>query len=1603
MHADDRENLIGRVRRVLSAKRVPKRLSMLVADLFTHANLEDVAVYKPEEIADFVRSADSLLAKRKPGQHVIRLTDPKPSDDDSPLAGVTLVEVLNDNMPFLVDSVMGEIQDFGATIRLVAHPIVTVERSRDGKLTEYRGTTPPEQGDKAIRESLIQVHIDRLLIDSERKKLQSQLDTLLRQVRSAVVDWRAMLERLSEAIAAYMAEPPPIPSEEVSEAIAFLEWLVDENFTFLGLREYDYVGGKLRGRLSRSSKPGLGILSDPDVRVLRRGTELVTMTPEIRRFLMRPAPLIIAKANVKSKIHRRTYLDYVGVKLYGRDGRLAGELRLVGLFTSTAYTRSTRAIPILRRKVDSIFSRAGYDPSSHSGKALLNVLEAYPRDELFQVDEETLYEFALAILALEERPRVRVLARRDEFDRFVSVIVFVPRDRYDSHVRIRIGDYLKSVYDGRLSAYYPAFPEGPLARVHFIIGRFGGETPNPDQTVLEQAVESIVKTWADRLEEALHEGHDVRAAFDLDARYGQAFPASYRDDFDADIAVRDIGHFETLAPERPIAIEFHRRDGADEDGVYLKLVHRQTPIALSERVPMLENMGFRVIDERTYEILPGDERPPLYLHDMALERADGERVDLKALAGLLTDCFLAIWNGQAESDGYNALTVAKGLGWRDVATLRAISRYLHQIGSPHSQDYMWATLNRHADIAAAIVALFHARFDPKNVDEGAAEAATEQIETALDDVKSLDEDRIIRRFVNVVEAMVRTNAFQHDADGELRTEISFKLDSKRIDGLPAPRPFREIFVYSPRVEGVHLRFGEVARGGIRWSDRPQDFRTEILGLAKAQQVKNAVIVPFGAKGGFVPKRLPVGGGRDAIFAEGTEAYRIFISSLLDITDNLDGETVVPPEEAVRHESDDPYLVVAADKGTATFSDTANEISETHHYWLGDAFASGGSAGYDHKKMGITARGAWEAVKRHFREFDVDIQTTPFTVVGVGDMSGDVFGNGMLLSPAIKLIAAFDHRDIFIDPDPDPEKSLAERQRLFDMPRSSWQDYDRDKISAGGGVFSRQEKSIGLSREIRTLLDLPGERATPQELMQAILKARADLLWFGGIGTYVRAAEEGDDKVGDRANDAIRVTADALRVRVVGEGANLGMTQRARIAFGLKGGRCNSDAIDNSAGVNTSDIEVNIKIALGLAVRAGKLDVKRRNRLLRTMTEDVAALVLRNNYLQTLAISLSEERGFEDFGFQLRMMQGLETRGLLDRAVEVLPDDAAMAERQKASQPLTRAEIGVLLAYAKIVLFEDLLAADVADDRTLDAELIRYFPQRMHKDFRKEIEGHQLRGEIIATMLANSMINRGGPTYLTRVADRTGAGTAAIARAYTAVRDSFGLRAVNEAIDAIDTRIPGSLQLELYRAVQDLVLSRTVWFLRNASFAEGIGSIVEAYGKSIAAVGGMLDDVMPEQLRDRLAAAAGDYVEKGVPEDVARQVVRLPVLADAVDIHRVADELGAPLARAAKVFFAVGDHFRVGRIEMLASRLSVADYFDGLALDRALETLGLAHRRIAIAAIETGDEDPLAFWLEPRQAAVERVMRAIATMTEAEELSVSRVTVAANLLADLARG
>jgi glutamate dehydrogenase len=1544
---------------------------------------DDLSPYSPDVIEAEFHRAHALLEKRAGATHFVQITQ---SDTVAPGSPET-IDIFTPDMPFIVDSVLAAVRARGGTIRFVSHPVLPL----DPESLDVLGAA--EAG--ARQESFLHLHVDPLPDEAARAAMTAEIGEVLDEVAAAVRGYRPMLERLRTLVRDFRANPPPVAPEVLGESVQFLGWLAGHNFTFLGMREYAVTGDTENPNLEPVAGSGVGLLEKPDFRFLRNGTDYVEMTPEHAAFLASGDIVLVNKANVRTRVHRRAYMDYVGVKTFGPDGAVTGEVRLIGLFTSAAAKAPNAEVPLVRRKLEAVLARSGASRDGHAGKALIEALDSYPRDELFQIDTDALLEFATVIAALPDRPRVRVLPRIDRFDNFVSVLLYMPRDRYNSDVRARVGDYLAGRYEGRVSAYYPSFPEGDLVRVHFIIGRNGGSTPRPDRDDLERDITELTKSFGERLLDATPDPTVI-------GPYRDAFPPAYQARKNPAAALVDIAILNELNDDVALRLVSPPAGGETASLRFYRAGH---PLPLSERVPLLENFGFRVIDVETYTLTP-EGSAEAYLHDMVVAPPAGVDLGADGVVARAEAALLAVWHGEAENDNFNQLTLKAGLDWPDVALLRALARYLRQLGFGFSQRYIAATLVKHAPAARALIDLFHARHEPGFAGdrEAAVTAAEAAIAAALERTQSLDEDRIIRRARNLIEASVRTNFYQRDADGARRPALAIKFDCHRVDGMPEPHPFREIFVYAPRVEGLHLRFGAIARGGLRWSDRPEDFRTEVLGLVKAQQVKNAIIVPVGAKGAFVPRRMPAGADREAVMREGVACYRIFVSSLLDLTDNLEAGGLVPPPDVIRRDPDDPYLVVAADKGTASFSDIANAIATDRDYWLGDAFASGGSAGYDHKEMGITARGGWESVKRHFRELDRDIQTSPFTAVGVGDMSGDVFGNGMLLSPEMRLIAAFDHRDIFLDPDPDPAASLAERRRLFELPRSSWQDYRQTLISAGGGVYSRSRKAVPLSERARAVLGVGAGELTPAEIIRAILKAKVDLLWFGGIGTYIRASGETDAEVGDKANDAVRIAGGEVAALVVGEGANLGVTQLGRIEYARKGGRINTDAIDNSAGVNSSDLEVNIKIALGTPVRSGELTLDARNTFLASMTDQVAALCLRNNYLQTLAISIEQHRGLGAFPEHVGLIDRLEALGQLHRTVEFLAPDAELRQRAAAGAGLTRPELAVLLAYAKNSLNAELVASTVPDDPYLGRELYRYFPALLTETWHDAVAGHRLRREVIATVLANAMINSGGPAFVSELMQATSADAGLIAAAYAASRDVFGLTELEDAADSLDNAVAGDAQLGIYESIQALLKRSTLWFLRNGRFEAGLSPLVARYAEGVRDVRLNLGTLLPPSLAAIIESHAAALGEAGVGAGLARRFAELPILSLAADVVLVAEHADVPVADAAEAFFGIVETFRLAQVIEQAGTIVLADRFDRMALDRSLANLARAQRDLSADVLAAGDGDSaerLSAWRAGHADAVERVIEAVRGLTEGG-LTVSRLSVAAGLLSDLAR-
>ena len=1518
----------------------------------------------------------------------------------------TVIEIVNDDMPFLVDSVTAALSQKDLTVHLVIHPILRVRRDAKGVVTELLDA----EGDEAdaIAESYMHLQISEQTSHDALRDIENTLSQVLSDVRAAVDDWRGMRKTMIDVITGIEKTPPStMVKEDIDEVCAFLRWIEANHFTFLGYRAYDYVGTGAKAEMAVVDGSGLGILRSPDVSVFDGLRALGTLPEDVRGFLMAPTALLIMKANKISTVHRPVSLDSISVKKINKKGKVVGEHRFIGLFTSVAYNQSPNEIPLLRRRVDKIVERAGFRPASHDGKALVNILETYPRDELFQATEDELLEIAIGILHLQERQKISLFVRRDAFERFVSALVFVPRDHFNTQLRRTFQTILESAFNGQVTAFYTQMSDSVLARLHFIIKTTRGEVPGVDAVELEQRLIEAGRSWTDKLHEALVEDKGEETANKLLRIYGTAFPTSYRESFTAHAAIFDIERMEELHDRGELVMNLFRPVGTDDDVLHVKLFHCGSPVPLSDVMPMLENMGVKVLSEVPFELDSKELSNPIWVHDFEMRLRDGSDVDLAAIKEPFQDAFAAVWDDRMEDDGFNGLVLGAELTWREVTVLRAYAKYLRQAGFTFSQDYMEETLQAYSGVARLLVDLFAARFDPERTSDREQQCAalTAEIEEALDAVANLDQDRILRRFLNLIQATLRTNFYQPAADHQPKSYISFKLDSQTIEELPLPRPLVEIWVYSPRVEAVHLRGGKVARGGIRWSDRREDFRTEILGLMKAQQVKNAVIVPVGSKGGFVVKRPPIGGTREEVQAEGIECYKTLMRGMLDITDNIAGPDIILPQAVVRYDANDPYLVVAADKGTATFSDIANGVSQEYGFWLDDAFASGGSAGYDHKKMGITAKGAWESVKRHFRELGHDTQSKDFTVVGCGDMSGDVFGNGMLLSRHTCLVGAFNHMHIFVDPTPDAAKGFNERKRLFELPRSSWSDYDARKISKGGGVFERSAKSIKLTAEIKARFGLRTDTVTPNELIRAILCANVDLLWFGGIGTYVKSTRESSAEAGDRANDAVRINATEVGAKVIGEGANLGVTQRARIEAALRGVRLNTDAIDNSAGVDCSDHEVNIKILLGSVVQNGDMTLKQRDTLLEAMTDEVAELVLSDNYDQTQALSIAASHGVSLLDAQTRLMRDLERSHVrLNRAIEYLPDDETLADRASSGIGLTRPELAVLLAYVKMALYDELLESDLPDDPRLVGDLLLYFPERLRKKYAGPVADHRLRREIIATAATNSMINRVGATFISSLRDQTGAAAADIARAYTIVRDVFGLRSLWEAIEALDNKVPAALQTKMLREVQRLVERETIWFLRNGQQPLDIASHVDEFAPGIATLSACLNDVLGEHDRKALANQAKTFTDQGVPKDLAHQVAALDALASGCDVVRLAVASGGAVEPVARVYFGVGARFALDWLRDRAIALAAEIHWQKMAVSALVDDFYghqsvLAQDVLAIngssktAAKSKKMDGAIDAWADTRRDAVERSERLLADLKATDAVDLAMLAVA----------
>jgi glutamate dehydrogenase len=1499
------DKIVARIKEQMPEDQAPQ-VEEFARQYYGWVDTDDLEDRSPIDAYGATVSHWNFAGRREPGEGKIRIYNPV-FEEHGWQSTHTVVEMVNDDMPFLVDSTRMEINRQDYAIHMILHPLIKVRRDEEGRLIEV---LPPDAEDEdAISESVIHVEVDRQTEPEVLEDLKGAIEKTLTDVKASVEDWQEMRGRVGEIVTGLEENPPDFEPEDLAETRAFLEWVENNNFTFLGYREYDLTTLDGEEVLRAVEGSGLGILRQTEGGAVSHS--FAELPPDVRRLARTPKLLNLTKANSRATVHRPSYLDYIGIKKFDESGAVTGEQRFLGLYTFTAYSSSVFDIPLVRRKVRYVLERSGFPEASHNEKDLVEILETYPRDELFQMSKEELFDIAMGILHLQERQRVRLFVRRDTYGRFFSCLVFVPRDRYNTLIRERMQGILLRAFDGENVEYNVRLSESVLARIHFIIYTKPGEAPGYDEEEIERRIVETTRSWADNLYEVLVEQCGEERGTELFRKYRDAFSPGYRAGFIPRTAVSDIMRMETLDSDDDLGMSLYHPIEEPEDFLGFKLFRLGDQVSLSGILPLLEDMGVEVVDERPHEIKP-EGSPPIWIYDFGLVHgADGE-LQTSEVKEIFQDAFARAWRGAVENDGFNRLVLGARLTWREISVLRAYCKYLRQTGSTFSQDYMEDALVSNPHIATLIVDLFEARLDPSRQKDAEAESERlkEEIEAALEEVESLDEDRILRSFLAITLATLRTNYYQGTPEGEMKGYLSFKLDPTEIPGLPLPLPRFEIFVYSPRTEGVHLRGGSVARGGIRWSDRREDFRTEILGLMKAQTVKNAVIVPVGAKGGFVVKRPPAEGGREEMQREVVECYKTLIRGMLDITDNISGNEIVPPTDVVRYDDDDPYLVVAADKGTATFSDIANGLSAEYGFWMGDAFASGGSVGYDHKEMGITARGAWESVSRHFRELGTDIQNEDFSVVGIGDMSGDVFGNGMLLSRHIKLQGAFNHMHIFLDPDPDPETSFEERQRLFGLPRSSWTDYDEGLISEGGGVFPRTAKSIPLSEQVREMLDVEEEAMTPTELMSAMLKAEVDLLWNGGIGTYVKASSETNAEVGDRANDTLRVNGDELRCRVVGEGGNLGFTQTGRIEFALQGGRIYMDAVDNSAGVDCSDHEVNIKILLDAIVEAGDMTEKQRNELLASMTDEVGDLVLRDNYQQTQAINQALALAHPMVDVHARYLHSLEHEGRLDRGLEFLPGDEELGERRSDNRGLTAPEIAILLSYGKITCYQDLLDSDAPEDPFLSRELEGYFPTPLRDRFREQIHEHRLHRQITATHVTNSLVNRCGPSFVYRLGEETGAEAPDIARAYLAAREIFSLRSLWDAVEGLDNVVEAGIQTQMMLDARKLAERATRWLLRYRRTPLDVGATISHFSDGADELAESIPAILVDGDREAVENAAGRLVEAGVPRELAERAAALGPMFPALDITDMANANGEPLDVAAALYFALGDRLKL---------------------------------------------------------------------------------------------
>ncbi|MFB9885083.1 NAD-glutamate dehydrogenase [Balneatrix alpica] len=1559
-----------------------------------NAPLEDLAQRRQEDLYGAMLYGWHYLQQRQPGEIKVRVYNPN-YEQQGWQSGHTLVEVLCEDRAFIVDSLRMAINRYGMTIHTLQNAILPVERDEKGRLQQLHA----KHAGAGNFESYVVMEVDRHSDADKLRSLQTDIEQVLQQVFAVVDSYDPICERLQTVLAELKEGQVPegVDRTEQKEVRDFIQWLLNNHCTFLGFESYRVKPSK-EGVTLEAEGESLGVFNLWDDGC--RG-QLLAAEPTKGHAL-----LAMAKSPRKAEVHRPAYPDYLIIRRFDAKGRWVGIWRILGLFTSSAYASSVRQVPLLRHKYKEIMKRSGFYEGGYNWKELTQILEVYPRDEFFHTEVDELYATVMSILQIQERRRIRVFIRHDVPGRFYSCLVFAPREIYSTSFRLAVQHILEEELEAGETEFNTFFSESVLARTQYVL-RYDSPRPGqrPDVKAIQSRIIEVARSWDDHLQQELVEHLGEEKGLEAISRYNQAFSAAYKEDFNARTALVDIEYMDAVTAAKPVSLRFYRAIEAAEHTFKFKLYHFGTPLPLSDILPILDNFGLRVIDEHPYEVVRQD--GSIWIHDFNLILKTPVEVDLKEVRELFQDAFMAVWTGAADSDEFNRLVLQAQLNWRDVAVLRAYAAYMKQIGFSLSQMAITQALSQYVPVTRLLVQLFRARFKPSRADSWEVDgpAFTKVLLESLEQVQSLNDDRILRMYKTLIQATLRTNVFQPDGEGAYKPYLSFKFSPEHVDEIPLPRPKYEIFVYSPRVEGVHLRGGKVARGGLRWSDRFEDYRTEVLGLVKAQQVKNAVIVPVGAKGGFVCKKQSPTASRDEILAEGISCYQTFIRGLLDITDNLLQGEVVPPQGVVRHDEDDPYLVVAADKGTATFSDIANAIAAEYGFWLGDAFASGGSQGYDHKKMGITARGAWVSVQRHFREMGLNPDTTDFTVVGIGDMAGDVFGNGLLMSKHARLVAAFNHQHIFVDPNPDAAQSYQERKRLFDLPRSSWTDYDSKLISAGGGVFSRSVKSIPISEPMKQRFGISASQLTPNDLIKAILRAPVDLLWNGGIGTYIKASDELHTEVGDKANDGLRVNAKELRLKVIGEGGNLGLTQRGRIEFSRAGGRLNTDFIDNAGGVDCSDHEVNVKILLNRVVAAGDLTEKQRNQLLVEMTEDVARLVLQNNYRQTQALSMVQSQAVKYHEEIRRLMENFESDGKLNRQLEFLPTEEELRERR--DEGLSRPELAILMAYVKADLKAELINSSVGDDPYVAKIIATAFPPRIEQGFAQAMLDHPLRREIIATQLANDMVNHMGITYLQRLQQSTGMLGDVIARSYLAAKAIFDLDTLWRDIERLDYQVPADVQLRMMNESGRLVRRASRWMIRHVRLDQSVQEAVQRFAEPTQAIANALSRYLYGEASREFSDLRTRFIKAGVPEKLADRVAASDLLYTSLSLIDVATETGRSLAQVAEVYYTLVDMLDLYWVGQQINQLHVGNYWQAQARESFRDDLDELMQRLTSGVIQgtelKGDgREAVQDWAKQQGVLIKRWRKLLTEMRAMPQHEYPLFTVAIRELADLAR-